>query len=253
MIRTTVFFVLFVTSCLLNAQTIVTDRPDQTESSSTIALGSLQIEAGFLHQLSDMDGFKELHVLAPTTLFRYGVMNKVELRFGIQYESVRDRVFQKTFDGISDLEVGAKVQLFKKEDHKTQIAFLTHLLLPTGPKQLTNDRLGSINKLAISHALNKTVDIGYNIGYDYFGVGKGNFTYSLVFGVTVFENFGVYIEPYGEAVNLKTQVTSLDSGVTYLLQDNIQLDFSFGTGLNHDMDYFAVGCSINIARKHKED
>ena len=32
----------------LNAQTIVTDRPDQTESSSTVGKGNLQIESGIL-------------------------------------------------------------------------------------------------------------------------------------------------------------------------------------------------------------
>ena len=251
MTRTITVLVLFVSSCFLNAQTIITDRPNQTESSSTIPLGSLQIEAGFLHELSETDGFKELKVLVPTTLFRYGLMNTVELRFLAQYESIRDRVIQKTYKGISDLEIGAKVQLFKKDKSKIQIAFLSHLLLPTAPKELTNDNLGSINKLAISHQLNKIIKIGYNIGYDYYGVGDGDFTYSLAVAVSPFDNFGVYIEPYGRAVDLKTQINNFDSGITYLLDDNIQLDFSFGTGLNHDMDYLAFGCSFNIEKKDK--
>jgi len=251
MIRIAKIIALFIISLTTTAQTIVTDRPDQTESSSTIPLGSLQIEAGFLHELSESDSYKELKVLAPTVLFRYGVMNTIELRFLAQFESVRDRVLQQTYDGFSDLEIGAKIQLLKKDNVKTEIAFLSHLLLPTAPKQLTNDKLGSINKLAISHQLSKMIGIAYNIGYDYYGLGSGDFTYSLALGVSLFDNFGVYVEPYGRAVDLKTQINSFDAGVTYLLEDNIQLDFSFGTGLNHDMDYFAVGCSFNIAKKDK--
>lgn len=253
MIRTILFIVMFMASLLTFGQTIVTDRPDQTESSSTVPLGSLQIEAGFLHELSEMDEVKELKVLVPTTLFRYGVMNALELRLVMNYESIRDRVSQITNRGLSDLELGAKVQLYKKEKVKTEIAFMSHIVLPTASKELSNEKLGTINKLLISHTLNDMLSIGYNIGYDYFGVGKGNFTYTLAVGVTLFDNFGVYLEPYGQAINLKTQVNSFDSGVTYLLQDNIQLDFSFGTGLNHDMDYFALGFSINFAKSRRRE
>ena len=35
-------------NCTISAQTIITDRPDQTESSSTVEQGSLQIESGIL-------------------------------------------------------------------------------------------------------------------------------------------------------------------------------------------------------------
>jgi len=251
MIRIVVFLILFMAGSVLNAQTIETDRPDQTESASTVPKKSLQIEGGFLHELSEMNGIKELRVLVPTTLFRYGLTKGIELRLGTQYKSIRNRVTQETDDGFNDLELGAKVQLFKKESSTTQIAFSSHLLLPTGSKQFTNDKLGSINKLAISHALNKFIDLGYNVGYNYFGVGNGDFTYSLVLGISAFENFGVYIESYGLVIDFKTHVASFDSGITYLLKDNLQLDFSFGTGLNHDMDYLALGCSTNIDMKRK--
>ena len=43
------FFLLLLISNLTQAQeTIQTDRPDQTEASSTVSKGSLQIESGIL-------------------------------------------------------------------------------------------------------------------------------------------------------------------------------------------------------------
>ena len=56
MSRITFFIAMFLLNTAIMAQTIVTDRPDQTESSSTVPLGSLQIEGGFLHELTEADG-----------------------------------------------------------------------------------------------------------------------------------------------------------------------------------------------------
>ena len=152
----------------LSAQTIVTDRPDQTESSSTVSLGSLQIESGLLVGYSQ----SERQLSAPSTLFRYGITKGVEIRVLSQLESIKNQLTDQTITGISDVEIGAKIQLFQKDDVNTEVAFLSHLVLPTGSKALTNDNLISINKLSISHEINENLGIGYNLGYNYFGVEK---------------------------------------------------------------------------------
>jgi hypothetical protein len=98
----------------LGAQTIITDRPDQTESSSTVDQGSLQIESGLLLGFTEENRQRERQVLAPTTLFRYGISKAFELRVLSQYESLKDQRTSAIADGISDLEVGFKFQLLKR-------------------------------------------------------------------------------------------------------------------------------------------
>ncbi|HEY5686677.1 MAG TPA: transporter [Yeosuana sp.] len=230
------------------SQTIITDRPDQTESSSTIEKGSLQIETGILLGFTEDDFISDRQVLAPTTLFRYGITKGLELRVLSQFESLKDQNTSQKISGISDLEIGTKIQLFKRENINTEIAFLSHIILPTGSKYLTNDKFGTINKLSISHELNDTMNIGYNGGYDYFGEGKGNLTYSVALGISITDTFGLYMEPYGNLVEFDVHEASFDAGITYLLKDNVQLDFSFGTGINHTMNYLSLGFSINIAK-----
>ncbi|MDO7172282.1 transporter [Mariniflexile sp. AS56] len=239
---------LCLTACSVFSQTIITDRPDQTESSSTIEAGSLQIETGILLGFSEDDFSSERQLLAPTTLFRYGITNGIELRVLSQFESLKDQNSTQKVSGISDLEIGTKIQLFKKETVNTEIAFLSHLILPTGSTGLTNNRFGTINKLSISHTLSDALGLGYNVGYDYFGEGSGNLTYSVALGVSVTETLGIYIEPYGNFVEFNTHEASFDAGIAYLLKDNCQLDFSFGTGINHTMNYLSLGCSIQIAK-----
>jgi len=65
---------------------LVTDRPDQTESSVTVPKGWLQIETGALRE-SD----SPIHIVQVTntvfnmTLLRYGLLKKTELRFGGEF------------------------------------------------------------------------------------------------------------------------------------------------------------------------
>ena len=126
---------------------IVTDRPDQTESSSTVGKGNLQIEAGLLIGFAGEDENAIRQILAPTTLFRYGITEGIELRLLSQLESIKIR--DQMAQGISDIEIGAKIQLFQKEESRFEIAFLSHLLVPTGSENLSLERFGTINKLAV--------------------------------------------------------------------------------------------------------
>jgi len=233
----------------IGAQTIVTDRPDQTESSSTVPKGSFQIETGVLFGSSKSEGITIKETLAPSTLFRYGITKGIEIRFVNQFESVKNKTTNQKVNGISDLEIGTKFQILKREDVNTEIAFLSHLIIPTGSKDVTIDNFGTINKLSISHAISINVGHGYNVGYDYFGTGKGNFTYSLALATSLTSKWGIYLEPYGGIIEFKSHEANFDAGITYLIQDNFQLDASFGTGINHNMNYFSVGASINISKK----
>lgn len=240
-------FTLFIFVLLYfgaNAQELVTDRPDQTESSCTVPLKSFQIETGFLLQNEKLGSEKQLFL--PTTLFRYGLSRTVELRLGEQLIFQDNNFSSETNFGIGDLELGAKVQILKRENANTEIAFLSHVVLPIATDGLSVEKVGVINKIAISHPLTNALGFGYNIGYNYFGEGNGDLTYSSVFGIAISENIGTYAEVYGELVDTKEFVTNFDAGLTYLLKPNFQIDFSFGLGINQKMNYFAVGFSWNI-------
>lgn len=247
--RLTIIFL--IANAFVYGQTIITDRPDQTESSSTIPKGSLQFETGFLLGSSNNDAIKEQQILAPSILSRFGLTKTIELRLLTQFESIKNKNTDEVYSGISDLEIGAKVQLFKKESSSTEIAILSHLIIPTAQKQLTNDNFGSISKLSISHQFSELIGVGYNVGYNYFGFGNGDLTYSFALGIGLTDTLGLYLEPYGEVLDFETHEASFDGGLTYLLQDNIQLDISFGTGINHTMKYIALGFSANISMNNK--
>ena len=248
-IKGIVLCLFFTVSYAGYGQKIVTDRPDQTESSSTVPKKSLQIESGMLIKFAEEGDVSLREIAIPTTLFRYGLGKLIEIRVANTYLNIKEKNTSNEISGISDLEIGAKIQLFKKESSKTEIAFLSHVVLPTGTKEVSFEKLGTINKLSISHVLTDNIGLGYNLGYNYFGYENGFLTYSLVLGIAVNERVGMYLEPYGSVGIFDKHLANFDAGITYLVKDNFQLDFSFGTGINYTMNYLSAGFSWNIAPK----
>jgi len=232
-------FIIFL-STNSTSQEIITDRPDQTESSSTIKIGDLQIESGAL--LIEHHAYGEKRLYLPTILIRLGLTKTVELRLLNQFEYNIFKTSSKS--GFNNLEVGLKVQLFQQESRRTELAFLSHIVLPTASKLFNQNEFSVINKLCVSHASNNNIGFGYNIGYNYHNNQTGDFTYSLVCGYGISDKINTYIEPYGEISELNKHISNINMGITYLLKKNIQLDYSFGTGLNHTFNFMSIGCSF---------
>lgn len=122
---------------------IVTDRPTQTASSSTVPTGSLQLESGISIGYESNNQESTRQISLPTNLFRYGLANWIELRVLNQYKLLKSG--EEHLEGIGDLAVGTKIQLIKGENKNTEMAFLTHLIMPTGTGELTSDKFGSFN------------------------------------------------------------------------------------------------------------
>tara|TARA_R110001583_G_scaffold160872_1_gene312746 strand:- start:15698 stop:16477 length:780 start_codon:yes stop_codon:yes gene_type:complete len=247
---TTTKRLLFITALFyysfIFSQEIVTDRPDQTESSVTVGKNNFQIESGVLFEKSNDNSVNRF--FGPSTLLRYGISKGIELRFVSQYESTKIEFEGGEIDylGFNDLEIGVKFQVFKKEKVNTEIAFLSHVIIPTANKNLTNEKIGVINKLAISHTISKKIGLGYNLGYDYISK-QSSLTYSLALGISLSDKLSFYAEPYGAWGESNTFESNFDTGLTFLVNSNFQLDASFGTGLNNDMQYVSTGFSWRIA------
>lgn len=237
-------FILILSISKLFGQSIVTDRPNYTESSVTVPKGSLQIESGLIFAFNE-EGFSLMKEISlPSSLFRVGITKGIELRIFNQYEKI---IYgNNTISGFGDIEIGTKIQILRNDNF--QMAFISHLVTPTGTAPLSNDTYGTINKLAAAYRFSDGFASGINVGYSHFGEGNGNLLYSLSLGFSVNEKASLYIEPYGEFTNLEDFISNIDGGITYLISDNLQADISFGTGITYRMNYFACGLSWRILK-----
>lgn len=239
-------FILIFPTIIYSQDSIISDRPGQSDGSTTLPKLSLQIESGMLLQFYEETNYSEKCIAFPTNLFRYGLTENFELRFANQYQIIRDQISGSEITGISDLELGFKFRLINDTNINTELAILSHLLIPSGSKELTNGKYGSINKIAISHQLSDKISLGYNLGYNYYGYGDGDVTYSITIGNAINDKASVFIEYYGEFTEFKHNISSFDAGITYKISKVFQVDFSSGTGINNTMNFLSCGFVWNI-------
>jgi len=240
--------------------TIVTDRPDFTEASSTVGLGRVQLEAGYTYFRDRSGGSTFVTQTYPEALLRIGVLaDWFELRLGQTYvhspiTAFANRVEHDT--GFADLYVGAKLALTEQKAHLPETALILQGTLPTGAEDLTAGRLlPGINFLfgwdlipdllsaGGSLQANRAVD---DDGHPFVLVGQ-----SFTIGYTLTDQFGAYTEwfalyPSGATAPDTAPEHYFNGGFTYKVTPDFQLDIRAGVGLNkHAQDFFTgVGFAV---------
>ncbi|UCD48844.1 MAG: transporter [Phycisphaerales bacterium] len=231
---------------------LVTDRPDQTESSETVRPGFIQFEFGWTHSEDD-EGLDATSDSLPETLIRLGVTNDLELRFGFDGYVWEDTDGVGTDEGAGDTEIGVKWKLWEETGRRPQAAILAGTSLPTGQARISSERFDPSIRLACSHTLTETMSLGYNL------VGlwtteedeRGDrdttafLAYSIVLGIALSEQVGTFVEFFGDApTHSGKPANSFDAGLTYLLANNLQLDLLGGVGLSEAADDWFIGAGV---------
>lgn len=230
---------------------IITDRPKQSVGATIIPKSTLQVETGAKVVFTPGGSAASSHVVAPAVLVRLGVSEYFEARLSTSFQSYKTPAALNRNSGIGDLELGAKIRLLDKEDVPTKVALVSHLVIPTGSRGISYESFRAISKFSVSHVLSDMANLGYNVGFNYYDDINGDLTYSVVLDLAISEKVEVFIEPYGQYTRLLTYEASFDAGLKYLLSQNMQVDFAYGTGLNYKMNFLSVGFSWNVVQTKK--
>lgn len=219
---------------------LITDRPDQTESSAVVPHKSLQIETGFVMENNETDFIEQKSFAYNTTLLRYGLLENFELRLGMEYlgekVSIKNTDTTNTISGFSPIYAGFKIKIAEEDGWKPEIAFLGGLVLPfTADKDFRPDYSAANIRFSFAHTLSDKLSIGYNLGAEWDGeTAVPGYFYSLALGIGLTAKLGMFVEGYGLIPEEGDSENLFDAGFTYLLFPNFQLDLSGGIGLNED-------------------
>ena len=217
------------------AQTIETDRPDQTEAATLVPVGGIQLEAGVAGWTSG-DASTTGYTL-PTALLRYGLHERFELRVVGQRDQMQSNFIdlEEPWTSASAWDLGAKVAGWNTD--ASQMCLLAHYRFRPG----AND--GGQVRLNVSKPLGTRFSIGTNIGMvwewateDQAAVGEVEYTLALGYDVT--ETVYAYVESFGAGGGLQ-----VDAGLAWRPDPLSQFDVSVGWTDGSGQSYVAVGWS----------
>ncbi len=253
-----IFAFLLIIPIFCKAQTdtpeLVTDRPDQTESSSLVPVKSLQIETGFIMENDVIDYSRQNSVTYNTTLLRYGLLKNFELRLGLDYlknkEEIKNLDSLNISSGLSPLYTGFKIKVTDENGWIPEIALLGGLALPfTAQKELKPSYPAINMRFAFAHTLSNKFSLGYNIGAEWDGESAiPGYFYSISLGAGLTSKLGMFIESYGLIHEKSDAEHLIDAGFTLLLLTNLQLDISGGLGINDKPidNFISIGMSFRL-------
>jgi len=230
----------------LAADSIITDRPDATESSSVVDKGTVQLETGFLFA----DDSTEESLESFGSLVRIGFAEKWEARIAwsgyIDFDS-------KSFggsDGIGDAAIGFKYFIQPEQGFQPMTALILHINTPIGDDAFSTDAFDPSFLVAFSHTLSETSSLGYNLGASLESSAQASvekttlasIDYSITYGFSVSESIGSYLEIFGsQGLSSPESPINIDGGFTYLLDDDTQFDLFAGVGINDEAPDWFIG------------
>ena len=217
---------------------LITDRPDQTESTAVVPLRSLQIETGFLMQKNETDLSVERMFAYNTTLLRYGLLKRLELRIGLDLLSerleIKDTDVKELITGTGPLILQFKYRIAEERGWIPDIAFIGGAALPFTAKEFfRTSGVAPAFRFAFSHTLSDRMALGTNLGAEWDGESLSpGFYYSVALNIMGTEKLGLFTEFFGLMREPGKRMHLFDAGFTYLALHNLQFDISGGIGLN---------------------
>jgi hypothetical protein len=214
---------------------LVTDRPDFTESTSTIPRGHFQIEGGTtVTRVEDVDAtsFGEL-------LLRIGTGERWETRIGAGFARVETPLDDAS--GLEDPSLGIKVRFTDDPGElgpgQPAASLIVLTSIPAGDEELTDDEWVPEAKLALAWELTPRLSLSSNLNYAY-AVDDDDRLHqigaTLSGGLSLTDRLGSYLEWYGFSEETEDGPSThyVNGGVTWLINNDLQVDARVGTGLN---------------------
>lgn len=232
---------------------ISTDRPDFTESTDVVGPGVMQLEGGLLLSRHALGAESAHGLLGPSPLLRIGVSRRVELRLstdGLATESILGARgdLREHHAGISDVEIGAKLQLWDERELRPAFAVIGALSIPTGSYFSSSGR-DPLAVLCWSKSLPGGFDAGGNVNFRWLAAGsQAEKDVSLTVGRKLGRGFGAFVEIYRLAPidNDEAAHAIADIGITKLVGHNTQFDIEIGHTTNARTPYWFVGAGFAI-------
>ncbi|MBY0517307.1 MAG: transporter [Bacteriovoracaceae bacterium] len=235
------FFLLLNSAFAQTNLTIRAGRPGQAIGAFVVGKNYFQIQSGIDHNWQDGKNLNQ------NNLLRYGLSERVEFQTSVAYQKGVDRSFD---EGISDLRAGFRYTLIEKQNGLIPVLGLqARTSLPYKSHEFQNNHFSPGFLVTAFHQLNSrfTFEQNYSLVYsEALRVHTYNYVYNLSFGLV--GNLSSFVEAYGTYQNELAQL-NFDTGLAYLLSNDLQLDVYGGGGENHGQSSYFISAGVSWRQK----
>ncbi len=226
------YFGLALISHTTNGQSIEpinTDRPDQSDGTYILTAKNFQIETGLVFSQTD----KQLTDIVQTTMFRYGVSKKLEVRLLVYEGFTSNDAFKTKNFGLYPVSVSAKRSICKQNKMWPAVTLVGYLQLPfTASKIYQIDYYAPTFLFAFQNDFNDKLSLGYNAGITWDGIEKQNsYLATASFSYNLSDKFSMFAEYFSMFTKIDSPSHNTDFGAQYLIKPQLQVDLAAGTSL----------------------
>ncbi len=231
----------------LLAEPIQPDRPGFSTGTYTVAPGKVNLELGFQSSYGDHIGDPDTFT-APLINIRTGLTPSTELNLLIDGWT-RERSSSGTTTSTSDLLIGAKHRLLSRD--KYNLSLLGFVSLPTGNTPNSGSftpLLGLLWDYEISSEISAFGTLQF-ISFVENRRRSNNFQPAIGLAFSHSDKLSTYIEYYRDiSLNIDTKnIDMFDAGITYLLNNDMQIDFNFGVSIDRvSSDFIGAGFAVRF-------
>jgi len=241
------------------ARDMTTDRPDATESPYTVEPGHVQLEASLFEFAQDTYNTDHASVrlsewnFAPFNL-RIGLAQDVDLHVILETHRMsriddRDAGRVSKLSGTGDVTLRLKYNFWGNDGGDTALGIMPFVKLPTGKSGLGNNSVegGVILPVALElgagWALGAMTEVDFvrndaNTGYSYIWLNSASFSHDIVGAL------GGFLEVVSEVGNGPASL-SFNSGLTYGINEDLQLDLGTNVGISRSAEDLLVFVGVS--------
>lgn len=244
----------FVVEAQVEVEGLVTDRPDQTESTRTVLPGWVQIETGVLWEKGEIreEGSEtSTQILSyPTTLVRIGLRHSFELRLAGQWEkeTFTSDGQETSSEGVSGAAFGGKLRLTGpvRPGWIPEMAVVAHL-----ERDSAGNEDGAVKwvprvLVAVAHDLSDRAGFSWNVGGSWESdEAGGSMFFTAALGGDLTGKVGGFVEVFGIRSGGSEATIHFDTGVTSLWTPHLQLDAAAGLAITGDFPYWFLNAGFS--------
>lgn len=226
-----------------------TDRPDTTESPITVDAGHWQLELSFAEYA--VDGDSKSFAAVPFNL-KLGLTNSIDLQ--LLFDPFINREGPHA-SGVGDFTVRTKINLWGNDEGSTALGLMPFVTFPTSTGDVGSDDVEG--GLIIPFAMDLPGEWGLGLMVEFDLVRDEDddgytvdLVHSAVLGHDIVGDLGGYIEYVGVAPHNSGggYQAYLSTGLTYGVNDDVQLDGGVRIGLSDSAEDF--GLFVGMAFRH---